>query len=135
MVTASSIARVRRNIAADITSIRGRSDGLALLAAKFCWVSRHPCSASFATISKNGSEVRGRCCLRPMARALVSPRMRLGILGPAHGELAALARAAQHLLDVAKADRVLYLSDDDALDLVVASWARELVGADPSEKV
>jgi hypothetical protein len=61
--------------------------------------------------------------------------MRLGILGPAHGELAALARAAQQLVDEAKADRVLYLSDDDALDLVVASWARELVGSDPSEKV
>jgi hypothetical protein len=61
--------------------------------------------------------------------------MRLGVLGPAEGDLPALARAAQRLLDVDRADRVLYLSDDDALDLVVASWARELVGSDPSEKV
>lgn len=61
--------------------------------------------------------------------------MRLGILGPAQGDLPALARAAQHLLDDLKADRILYLSDDDALDLVVASWARDLVGSDPSEQV
>jgi hypothetical protein len=61
--------------------------------------------------------------------------MRLGILGPAHGELPALARAAQHLLDEERAERVLYLSDDDALDVVVANWARDLVRADPSEAV
>lgn len=59
--------------------------------------------------------------------------MRLGILGPAQGDLPALARAAQHLLDAVHADKVIYLSDDDALDKVVAGWARGLVGADPSE--
>ncbi|AKT39774.1 hypothetical protein [Chondromyces crocatus] len=59
--------------------------------------------------------------------------MRLGILGPAQGDLPALARAAQRLLDEAHADKVLYISDDDALDQVVAGWARGLVGADPSE--
>ena len=59
--------------------------------------------------------------------------MRLGILGPAQGDLPALARGAQLLLDEAHADKVIYLSDDDALDHVVAGWARGLVGADPSE--
>src|SRR5688572_13471596 len=60
--------------------------------------------------------------------------MRLGILGPARGDLRALARAAQHLLDQAHADKVIYLSDDDAMDRVVARWAQELVRANPSEE-
>lgn len=55
--------------------------------------------------------------------------MRLGILGPAQGDLAALARAAQHLLDHAHAERVLYLAEDDALDQVVGAWAAAIVGA------
>jgi hypothetical protein len=59
--------------------------------------------------------------------------VRLGILGPAQGDLRALARGAQHLLDEAHAEKVIYLSDDDALDRVVEGWARELVGSDPSE--
>lgn len=59
--------------------------------------------------------------------------MRLGILGPAQGDLRALARGAQHLLDEAHADKIIYLSDDDALDRVVEGWARGLVGSDPSE--
>lgn len=59
--------------------------------------------------------------------------MRLGILGPAQGDLPALARGAQQLLDEARAEKVIYLSDDDALDRVVASWARELVGSNPAE--
>lgn len=59
--------------------------------------------------------------------------MRLGILGPALGDLPALARGAQHLMDSAQADRVLYVGDDDALDRIVASWARNIVGANPSD--
>ena len=59
--------------------------------------------------------------------------VRLGILGPAQGDLHALARGAQHLLDEAHAEKVIYLSDDDALDRVVEGWARGLVGSDPSE--
>lgn len=54
--------------------------------------------------------------------------MRLGILGPAQGNLAALAQRAQLLLDDARAEKVIYLSDDDALDQVVESWAREILG-------
>lgn len=57
--------------------------------------------------------------------------MRLGVLGPARGDLRALARSAHGLLDQARVDKVVYLSDDDALDRVVASWASQLVGADP----
>jgi hypothetical protein len=37
--------------------------------------------------------------------------MRLGILGPAQGDLAALARGAQQLLDEAKAEKVIYLAE------------------------
>ncbi len=58
--------------------------------------------------------------------------MRLGILGPAHDELIGLARAAQFLLDEAHAEKVIYLSDDGAMERVVVSWARELVGPNPS---
>jgi hypothetical protein len=60
--------------------------------------------------------------------------MRLGILGPAQGDLNALGRAAQVLLDDLSADKILYLGDDDGLDKVVAGWARDLVGADPGDE-
>lgn len=60
--------------------------------------------------------------------------MRLGILGPAGGDMIGLARAAQLLLDEAHAEKVLYLSDDGALERVVVSWAQEIVGTDPSDQ-
>jgi hypothetical protein len=60
--------------------------------------------------------------------------MRLGILGPAHDDVIGLARAAQILLDEAHAEKVIYLSDDRALERVVVSWAREIVGANPSDE-
>jgi hypothetical protein len=59
--------------------------------------------------------------------------MRLGILGPAKGDLAGLARAARMLLDDAQVDKVIYLADDGALDAVVRTWARGMVGGNPSE--
>src|SRR5690242_15246871 len=59
--------------------------------------------------------------------------MRLGILGPAQGDLPALGRGAQHLMDVAQAEKVVYIGHDDALDRVVASWARGIVGANPAD--
>jgi hypothetical protein len=59
--------------------------------------------------------------------------MRLGVLGPAQGDLPALARSAQHLLDEGHAEKVIYVSDDDALDRVVGGWAHNLVGSDPTE--
>jgi hypothetical protein len=58
--------------------------------------------------------------------------MRLGILGPANGDVIGLARAAQILLDEAHAERVIYLADDGALEQVVVSWASEIVGANPT---
>jgi hypothetical protein len=61
--------------------------------------------------------------------------VRLGVLGPAQGDLVALAKAAQHLLDVARAERVIYLGADDALDKVVLAWAQELVGGNPAENI
>lgn len=60
--------------------------------------------------------------------------MRLGILGPAQGNLPALARAAQRLLDEVQAEKVLYLAEDGALERVVASWARGIVGEDAEEQ-
>lgn len=59
--------------------------------------------------------------------------MRLGVLGPAHGDLPGLARAAQQLLDEHAVERVLYVGSDDALDRVVAGWARQIVGLDPTD--
>ncbi len=59
--------------------------------------------------------------------------MRLGLLGPADGDLVALRRTAQHLLDEQAIDRAVYLGKDRALDDVVAEWAGDLVGADPTD--
>jgi hypothetical protein len=59
--------------------------------------------------------------------------MRLGLLGPAEGNVDGLARAAEFLVDVAKVDRAIYLGVDGALDQAVAAWAARLVESDPSE--
>jgi hypothetical protein len=58
--------------------------------------------------------------------------MRLGILGPANGDLIGLARAAQLLVDEAHAEKVIYVADDGALERVVINWASEIIGANPS---
>ena len=54
--------------------------------------------------------------------------MRLALLGPADGDVSALARGAASALDKLEADRVVYLGIDDAMDQVVAGWAA-LLGA------
>ena len=60
--------------------------------------------------------------------------MRLGILGPAKGDLHAIAAAATYLADEVKVDKVLYLSSDGALDRVAWAWGRGIVGgAEPHE--
>jgi hypothetical protein len=59
--------------------------------------------------------------------------MRLGLIGPAEGDLAALARAAEHLLNGARVHRAIYLGGDQALEETVARWAEALVGSDPSD--
>jgi hypothetical protein len=59
--------------------------------------------------------------------------MRLGLLGPAGGDVGALGRAAEFLLNGARVHRAIYLGNDGALDRAVAAWARKLVGDDPSD--
>jgi hypothetical protein len=60
--------------------------------------------------------------------------MRLGLLGPAEGNVDGLTRAAEFLVDVAKVDRAIYLGDDGALDAAVTAWATRLVDNDPSDE-
>ncbi len=60
--------------------------------------------------------------------------MRMGLLGPADGDVAALGRGAEFLLNGAKVHRAVYLGVDGALDRAVAAWARKLVGDDPSDR-
>ncbi len=59
--------------------------------------------------------------------------MRLGLLGPSGGDVAALGRAAEFLLNKARVHRAIYLADDGALDRAVATWAGKVVGDDPSD--
>jgi hypothetical protein len=59
--------------------------------------------------------------------------VRLGLIGPANGDLAGLARTAEFLLNGARVSRAIYLGDDDALEETVGLWAESLVGADPSD--
>lgn len=59
--------------------------------------------------------------------------MRLGLLGPAGGDVGALGRAAEFLLNGARVHRAIYLGNDGALDRAVAAWARKLVGDDPTD--
>ena len=60
--------------------------------------------------------------------------MRLGLLGPAGGDVGALGRAAEFLLNSVRVHRAIYLGNDGALDRAVAAWARKLVGDDPSDE-
>ena len=60
--------------------------------------------------------------------------MRLGLIGPSNGDLAALARTAEFLLNGARVTRAIYLGDDDALEETVGLWAESLVGPDPSDE-
>ncbi|MBX3230293.1 MAG: hypothetical protein KIT84_03835 [Labilithrix sp.] len=60
--------------------------------------------------------------------------MRLGLLGPAGGDVGALGRAAEFLLNGARVHRAIYLGNDGALDRAVAAWARKLVGEDPTDE-
>ncbi|MBX3260170.1 MAG: hypothetical protein KF782_10810 [Labilithrix sp.] len=60
--------------------------------------------------------------------------MRLGLLGPAGGDVGALGRAAEFLLNGVRVHRAIYIGNDGALDRAVAAWARKLVGDDPSDE-
>src|SRR5262249_40850974 len=68
----------------------------------------------------------------PHRNRLPSFPVRLGILGPANGDMIGLARAAQVLVDEAHAEKVIYVADDGTLEQVVVRWASETVGANPS---
>lgn len=59
--------------------------------------------------------------------------MRLGLLGPAEGDLSTLRNTARFLLEERQVDRAIYLGRDRALDDVVAAWATDLVGEDPTD--
>jgi hypothetical protein len=59
--------------------------------------------------------------------------MRLGLLGPSGGDIGALGRAAEFLLNTTRVHRAIYLGNDGALDRAVAAWARKLVGDDPTD--
>src|SRR5437762_604278 len=59
--------------------------------------------------------------------------MRLGLIGPANGDLAGLAKTAEHLLNGARVTRAIYLGGDPALEEAVQRWAAALVGGDPSD--
>lgn len=59
--------------------------------------------------------------------------MRLGLLGPAEGDLVTLRNNARFLLEERKVDRAIYLGKDRALDDVVMAWASDLVGEDPTD--
>lgn len=60
--------------------------------------------------------------------------MRLGLLGPAGGDVEALEEGARILLERERADRIVYLGIDGALDRLVLDWAKRLVGDDPSDE-
>lgn len=59
--------------------------------------------------------------------------MRLGLLGPAGGDVEALEEGARILLERERADRIVYLGIDGAIDRLVLDWAKRLVGDDPSD--
>lgn len=60
--------------------------------------------------------------------------MRLGLLGPAGGDVGALEQGARILLERERAARIIYLGIDGALDRLVLDWAKRLVGDDPSDE-
>lgn len=59
--------------------------------------------------------------------------MRLGLLGPANGDVGALGRGAEFLLNGVRVHRAIYLGNDGALDRAVGAWAKKLVGEDPTD--
>jgi len=60
--------------------------------------------------------------------------MRIGLLGPAEGDEAALRDAVEFLLGDAGVDQAIYLGgDDDTIERVITGWAREIFGGEPSE--
>lgn len=60
--------------------------------------------------------------------------MRIGLLGPARGDEPALRDAVEFLLGDAGVDQAIYLGEDEGtIERVVTAWARDALGAEPSE--
>lgn len=57
--------------------------------------------------------------------------MRIGLLGPADGEVALVRQAAEFLLRN-QVDQVVYLGADDAAERAVVAWSSELMGFEPT---
>jgi hypothetical protein len=61
--------------------------------------------------------------------------MRIGLLGPAEGDLDALRDGVEFLLGDAAADQVICLGDDEhAVREVLQDWARGIFGAEPDRE-
>jgi hypothetical protein len=60
--------------------------------------------------------------------------MRIGLLGPARGDEAALKEAVEFLLGDAGVDQAIYLGEDDGtLERVITAWPRDVFGSEPTE--
>ncbi len=59
--------------------------------------------------------------------------MRIGLIGPADGNIALLREAAEFLLGDCGADEAVYLGADDAATTVVEGWAREVMAGPAGE--
>lgn len=58
--------------------------------------------------------------------------MRIGLLGPAEGNEAALRDAVEFLLGDAGVDQAIYLGHDEhTIERVITEWAREILGSEP----
>jgi hypothetical protein len=60
------------------------------------------------------------------ARELSEAAVKLGFVGPAHGDLVRLRALCERLLFEVKVDRVYHLGSDDSLDRAMVGWAERL---------
>lgn len=62
--------------------------------------------------------------------------MRIGLLGPAHGDGEALREAVEFLIGDVGVEQAIYLGDDaGAFDALLAEWALEVFGETPSPEI
>jgi len=59
--------------------------------------------------------------------------MRIGLLGPADGNAGLLREASEFLIGDAGVDQAIYLGNDDSIDRMVTSWARDIMNGEPTE--